>query len=175
MNISLYREPYQRVYYLSFSSRSLQSTFCCIERPFSWSSPFPIPTEDFNAHLPVQRALSAGLSLSYSSRSLQCTFSCIERPISGCSPCPILPEVFYAHFRVQSTLSAGLISVIFPKKSSMHISHYRETYQMVQSLSYSSRSLPCTFPIIESPIRWSSPCLIPQEVFNAHFLVQSTI
>lgn len=135
---------------LSYSSRRLQCSFPCIERPITGYSYCPITPEDFNAQFSVQRALSAGLvpvlylqkssmhislyrapyqgvqSVSYSSRSFQCTVLCIECPLSAS------------------------ISVLFLQMFSKYISLYRAPYQQ------------------------SSPCPINPEGFNAHFPVQNT-
>lgn len=143
---SPYRGPYQLVESLSYSCRNLQCTFSCIELATSWSILCPIPTE------------------------IQKKFSCTERPISQSSQFPGLPEVLNAHSPIYSPLLAGLVSVFFLQKSSVCIPRYRVPYVKIYSLSYSSRSLQCTFSCIRHPIHRCSLCL-PPEAFNAYSLV----
>ena len=61
LHISHFRTPYNRVYYLSYSSRSIKYTSPCIEHPIRRSSPCLIPQEVCKAHFPVYSTQQVGL------------------------------------------------------------------------------------------------------------------
>ena len=61
MHVPLFGAPFQKLLFLSFSSRTLPCPFQCIQRPINMSILCPITLEIFLAHSTVQCALSAGL------------------------------------------------------------------------------------------------------------------
>ena len=53
MHNLLFRVPFQPVLCLSYSSRTLEGPFTCVQRPINMSSPCPIPPDVFKPHFPV--------------------------------------------------------------------------------------------------------------------------
>ena len=85
------------------------------------------------------------------------------------------PEVFSAHFPVHSP-HQQFQSISYSSRSLQCTFTCTEIPQkQIYSLSYSFRSLQGTIPCTVHLIKSSSPCPIPPEVFSAHFSVESAL
>ena len=131
MQNPLYSVPYQEVYSVSYSSRSLHAHFL-VHSTLSAGLVTVLFLQKSLMHNPLFRAsIPSVLFLPYSSRTFQCPFPCVQGPLNMSSSCPITLEVFLAHSTVQSALPEGILSFLFLGKFSMHIPLYRLPYQQV--------------------------------------------